>query len=280
MLFYLDYWGYPLLFAVGCLAGFINVIAGGGSLMSMPVMLFLGLSGPMANGSNRVAIFAQNVSATVSFMRHRVADFGLCVTLALCAVPGALVGASYGIKLDGVWFERILAIIILACLVLMLIPKKRVNDEPGDPDTAPTISLRRKILGCICIAGVGLYGGFIQAGVGFVLIAVLHNVMRMDLVRVNAYKVFIIGAYTIPALLVFALAGKIDWVAGIALAGGNSLGAWFGSAWAIKKGEKAIRLVVQIALVVLAAKLIFLPTEVSQPNEAPTPSPTISLTDE
>ena len=119
----LEAWQLLLLFAVGCIAGFMNVMAGGGSLMAMPVMVFLGLDGPWANGTNRVAIFAQNVSAVIGFFRQGFYDFKLSLTLLACTLPGALAGAWLGTYLRGRWFNWTLAVVMIAVLVLMLWPK-------------------------------------------------------------------------------------------------------------------------------------------------------------
>jgi hypothetical protein len=102
---------------------------------------------------------------------------------------------------------------------------------------------------------VGFYGGFIQAGVGFILMAVLYDLLQLDLVRVNMHKVFIVGVYMVPSLLVFALSGEVDWLAGSLLAAGNAAGAWAGSNVAVKGGDKVIRIVFAIAVVAMAVKL-------------------------
>ncbi len=240
-----------LLTAVGTVAGFLNVMAGGGTLLTLPAMVFLGLSGPAANGTNRVAILLQNITAVTGFRKKGFSDFKLSLSLALCALPGAAAGAWFGTKLEGVWFNRVLAAIMVAVLILMARKKKSaktVEVSPAGP--------RRLLLGHVLIVGAGLYGGFIQAGVGFILMPILHRVMGFDLVRVNMHKVFIVGVYTIAALAIFAWRGHVLWIPGLALALGNSAGAWIGAHVSVKKGDKTIRLIFSIAVAVLAAKLL------------------------
>ena len=242
-----------LLFAVGLVAGFLNVFAGGGSLLSMPVMVFLGLPGPVANGTNRVAILVQNASATLGFFRQGFSHFRLSASLTVCALPGAVLGAYWGTKLEGPWFNRILAAIMVGVLLLMWQKKRPIDAET---ETAGAPSSARIILAHVCMVGVGLYGGFIQAGVGFVVMAVLYRVLRLNLVHVNMHKVFIIGAYTTVALAVFAYNGRVLWSAGAALAAGNAIGAWVAALVAVKRGDGTIRIILNVVLVGMVIKLI------------------------
>ena len=248
----MEIWQLALLAGTGCVAGFVNVMAGGGSLLTMPVMVLLGMKGPLANGTNRVAILAQCVSATAAFFRQGFADLRLSVTLSLCALPGALCGAWMGTKLEGVWFNRTLAGLMVAIMILMARKKKGAPDGNADGTERP----KRIAAAHALMVLAGLYGGFIQAGVGFIFMAILHRVMGLDLVRVNMHKVFIIGAYTIVALIVFAARGHVAWYAGLCLAAGNAAGGWIGSHVAVKKGERLIQMILYIVLLAMAVKLL------------------------
>ncbi len=250
-----------VLVAVGCVAGFVNVNAGGGSLLTMPVMVFMGLPGPVANGTNRVAIMAQNIAAVAGFARKGFSEFRVSLSLALCTLPGAAIGAYLGVKLQGVWFNRVLAAVMVAVMIIMAAKRKNTGAAEGETQTEPEggASRRRFIVAHLLMVLLGFYGGFIQAGIGFLMMAVLHRVMRLDLVRVNMHKVFIIGVYGVVALGIFAMRGKVLWIPGLCLAVGNSAGGWFGSHFAVKRGEKAIRIVLYVALIAMAAKLLIPP---------------------
>ncbi len=239
------------LAAIGVLAGFINVMAGGGSLLTLPAMVFFGLPGPVANGSNRIAILVQNISAVSGFFRQGFSDFRLSVTLALCALPGAILGAWLGVRLQGEWFNRVLAGVMIMVMILMAARK-----PAGTTAAAGAVSRTRLVWAHILMVGAGLYGGFIQAGVGFILMAILHRVLRLDLVRVNMHKVFIVGVYTVPALAVFALTGSVRWRVGLFLAAGNAAGAWLATHLAVKKGEGIIRIILYVALTIMALRLL------------------------
>ncbi|MEM7387374.1 MAG: sulfite exporter TauE/SafE family protein, partial [Verrucomicrobiota bacterium] len=191
----LEYWQLALLAALGIIAGVLNVIAGGGSLLTLPTMIFMGLPEAVANGTNRVAILAQNVSAVSGFRRKGFSDFKLSLTLALASVPGALLGAHAGALIRGPLFNLILSVVMIGVIILMARKKKPAPAATEIVSNQP-LSRSRFLWGHLGMVGVGFYGGFIQAGVGFLLMAVLHNVMKLDLVRVNMHKVFVVGAFT------------------------------------------------------------------------------------
>ena len=242
-----ELWQLFLLAGVGVLSGFLNVMAGGGSLLALPVLIFLGLPGNVANGTNRVAIVAQNASAFTSFFKKGYADLRTMLTLALCAVPGAALGAYLGTQVSGELFNRILGGLMILLLILMS-RKQR--------DTEVTEQPKRLVLGHLLMVAVGFYGGFIQAGVGFFLMAVLYRVVGLDLVRVNAFKVFIVGIYTLVALAIFADKGQVLWLLGAALAVGTTAGGWIGAHFTVKRGEGLIRVVLNVVLVVMAIRLL------------------------
>ena len=240
-----------LLIPIGIVAGYLNVMAGGGSLLTVPALIFMGIPGAVANGTNRIAILAQNVTAVSTFYRQGVHDFKLGLSLAACAIPGGILGAWVGVQIQGVWFNRFLAVIMVLVMLLMA-SQKNTSSSPQE-----TSEPRNLLWGHLLMFGAGVYGGVIQIGVGFILMSILHRVMGIDLVRVNMYKVLIVLCYTIAALAVFASQLQLVWVAGIALAIGNSIGGWLGAHWSIKKGEGLIRQVLNGVLVLMIIKLVF-----------------------
>jgi uncharacterized protein len=248
----MELWQGALIFVLGIMSGFLNVIAGGGSLLTVPVMVFMGISGPVANGTNRIGILAQNVVSVITFFRKGFSDFRLSLTLAAMTLPGAVAGAYLGSQLEGVWFNRILAIIMLGIMVIMAFDKGNSNLITGQQ-----VSRKRMIIGHLLMIGVGFYGGFIQVGVGFIVMPVLNRVLGLDLVRVNMHKVFIAGVYTIAALMVFASQIQILWALGACLGVGNAIGGWLGTHMTISKGEKLIRFVLNTVLVIFVVKLLF-----------------------
>ena len=250
-------WQLGLLSCCGFAAGFLNVMAGGGSLLTVPVMVFMGIPGPVANGTNRIAILAQNISAVLSFFRRGHSEFRLSLSLTACAVPGAVVGAMLGAQLEGIWFNRILAGIMLAVMLITATGKTPTCARPARSLGAYQPTRRRLLWGHLLMVGVGAYGGFIQIGAGFIIMPVLNRVMGFDLVRTNMHKVFIVGCYTFVALLIYAWQTEILWLAGLALALGNSTGAWLSAAAQVKRGEALIKLILNFILGVFIVKLLF-----------------------
>lgn len=242
----------PLLFGVGAFAGYINVMAGGGSLLTVPVMLFMGLPAPVANGTNRIAILAQSLVSCAVFLRKGLGELRLSLTLGLAALPGALIGALLGVRLEGVWFSRLLAAIMIAVMLMMFFERRTITR-----DTNTGGRPRRVILTHILMLGVGFYGGIIQVGVGFIIMPILHRVMGLDLLRVNMHKIFLIVPFTVLSLIVFAGQAGVSWSAGLFLALGNALGGWLGTHMMISKGEKIIKLIFNIVLAAFIVKLIF-----------------------
>ncbi|NCP77976.1 MAG: sulfite exporter TauE/SafE family protein, partial [Desulfuromonadales bacterium] len=198
-------------------------------------------------------IFCQNLFAIRGFRQRGM----LPMNLALLCTPPALLGSWWGanlaISLDDQLFKRLLALIMLGVLIFTALdPMKRFRRQERE------FSLRRKLVLVVSFFGVGVYGGFVQAGVGFLVITALlaHG---LDLVRINAIKVFVIFAYTFIALGVFIYHDQINYGLGFALAAGNSLGGMLGPKLAVDKGHDWIKKVVTITVAVFALKLLFFP---------------------
>jgi len=237
-----------ILFGVGLLAGTINVMAGGGSALTLPTLIFLGLDAATANGTNRVAIALQNIFASLSFRQEKVSRFRQSLTFALWAMPGAVAGALVAVQISDVWFQRILGIVMVGVVLSMMIPRR------GIVETTPE-GIRSWWI-YPALFGIGFYGGFIQMGVGFLFMAAFYHLLKMNLVFVNLHKVVVSLLYTGPVLLIFALTGKVDWTLGLSLAAGNALGAWGGVKLAVRRGEKLIRYVLIVAVLIMAAKIL------------------------
>ena len=203
----MELWQIALLFGVGSMAGMINVLAGGGSSLTLPALIFLGLDSALANGTNRVAIIIQNIFATASFKQQQVSNFNLSFKLALWPLPGADLGAKKAVRNRYEWLQTILAIVLIGVIISMFFSpagKKTITDT----DEKPSWLLYPAML------GVGFYGGFIQVGVGFLIMESLFHHLRNYLVYVTMHKVLIVLIYTIPALAIFIRNDKVDWLFG------------------------------------------------------------------
>ena len=247
----MEIWHIPVIFTAGILAGFINTLAGGGSLLTLPILIFLGLPTAVANGTNRIAIVAQCAFAVAGFKKKGVSNFKLSLLLSTPAIIGAIIGAYFAVDISDVLFRRVLAVIMLLVLGLIL-----WNPRQDSSDSSNSLGRRQLITAMTALFFIGIYGGFIQVGVGFIIIAALTTITKFNLVVTNSHKVFIAGIYTVFALIVFAFNDKVCWEIGVCLAAGMGLGGWIGSHWAVAKGERWIRVVLAISVVAMVIKLV------------------------
>lgn len=238
------------LILIGIFAGFLNIIAGGGSLLTLPFLIFIGLPANMANGTNRIAILIQNMFATARFHHFDVIPKGVILITTTPALIGSVLGAQLAVDINELLFKRTLAIIMILVLGLMFFgPGKKVLKS------TPSLNSGKKVLLAISFFGVGVYGGFIQAGMGFLLIMIL-TAIGYDLVRSNALKVLVVLIFTPVVLFIFISRGQVDFLKGFVLAAGNAFGGWIGTRVVVEKGHNFIRWIVMVAVFSFAVKLI------------------------
>ena len=246
---------YPLrlaaLFVVGILSGFINTVAGGGSFLTLPLLIFMGLPSAVANGTNRLGIFLQSLAGVGKFHSHGVFPWRFSLIVSVPAVAGALLGAHWAVGMGDAAFKRWLALFMVAMTFVSLYKPKG-----GMTLTAENYSPGRWAAIVAAFFVIGLYGGFIQAGVGFLLLAGMA-LTGHDLVRGNAIKVFVVMVFTLFALMVFIVNGKIDYGLGVILGVGNVLGARLGASASVRGGNVFIRRFVTVMMLVFAVKLLW-----------------------
>jgi len=242
--------GYLVLFLVGFLAGTVNVIAGGGSFLTLPILIFMGFPAILANGTNRVGLICQNLGATWSFHRYKLLDLGSFFWAALPAALGSIIGVWIAFSVGEQAFRNILAFLMVA-VTLWSLWNQVLRTNEGKPRA---IDPSRNPLLFLGFFLVGVYGGFVQAGVGFIVLA-LTTYAGFDLVRGNATKVPIILMLTTVSLLLFAWQGQVDWITGLVLGAGTLLGGQLGVKLTILKGHKWIRIFVTVTVILFAVKL-------------------------
>jgi hypothetical protein len=242
---------YLAVVAAGFAAGFINTLAGSGSLVTLPLLIFIGLPATVANGTNRVAILLQNMVGVSSFRRQGVLDVRGVLMLGVPAILGSVVGAQIAVNLNEVLMRRTIGVVMVIMLIVILLrPRRWLHGEQQQLEGRP--EWKRLALFFL----IGMYGGFIQAGVGIFLLAGLVLGVGYDLVRANAVKVGIVLFFTIFALAVFVRNGQVNWGVGLILAIGNMLGAWAGAKVAVEKGAVWVRRLLIAVVVVSAANLL------------------------
>ena len=238
-----------LLLAVGGLvAGVINTLAGGGSLITVPMLVMMGLPATTANGTNRIGVLFQNGVAMWRFRKEGLDGLRGAAPVLVPVLTGSLLGAQFAASMPADLFKQVFGVAMIALLFPMLrsTPKKNANAAE---------SPRSRWLNTLIFFGIGLYGGAIQAGVGLFLIAALAR-SGLDLVRANAIKVVIIGALTIVAVPVFVLHDQVSWGPASALVVGFALGGELGARAAVLGGEKLIRPVLVFAVVAMSGRML------------------------
>ena len=241
----MTWWEAVLLVLGGGLAGIINAMAGGGSSLTVPLLVLAGVPGNAANGSNRVGVLTSTISTAWSFHRRGYVAYRHALPILLPVVAGSLIG-SYGIsRVADDTFETLFGILMLPIIFLSLRkPKPRLDGDVWSTMTTAVVFF-----------GIGIYGGAVQAGVGLVLLAALTRA-GYDLVTANVIKVLVTLVVTATALPVFIAQGDVRWGPALILAAGLAIGGWVGARIAVEGGERVIRWVMVVAALVLAARLL------------------------
>lgn len=235
---------------VGVVAGFINTLAGSGSLLTLPMLILLGLPANVANGTNRVGVLMQNVVAVTTFRNLGALELGGAWKLIVPSVLGGILGAQLAVDLDEALLRRTIGVLMLVLLALMLFKPER---------WIAAHATRRQQHWWIEVPlyfAIGVYGGFIQVSVGLFLIASLVLGSGYNVVGANALKNLIVLVFTAAALVVFIVHDQVQWTLGLLLGAGQSLGAWVAAHTAVKRGAEFVRWVV-IGIVVLSAVALF-----------------------
>ena len=247
-----DFFYYFTLIGVGFVVGFINTLAGGGSLLTLPVLIFLGLPPVVANGTNRIVILTQALVGTAGYKSKGISSYPFSLYLGISASVGALIGAQIAVDIKGETFNRILAIVLVVVGLLTIVKNKNTVQAIEERVTGKYL-----LLSIIVFFFIGIYGGFINAGIGFVIMIFLNGFNRISLIKTNATKVALIAVYTSLALALFAYNGKVDWIVGLWMSLGTAIGAWWSSRWSVKKGDRVIRIMMLIMVIAISIKLWF-----------------------
>ncbi len=248
----MEWWIYPLLVLAGFMAGFVNTLAGAGSVVSLAVLNLAGLPLGVANGTNRVAILLQTALAVGRFKKQGKLEVRPHLGIILPAVVGGILGALIAGQVNAEMLRISIGVAMLVILALLFLKPKRWlegNPEAGKKRAGPVRMLTFFL--------VGIYGGYIQIGVGVFLLTSLVMVAGFDLVRGNAVKLLIVLCYTVPALAVFVMNDLVRWDLGLTLAAGNMLGAWTATHEAAKHGAKFIRWLLIVVVIISAVRYLF-----------------------
>lgn len=250
----MEHWYYyPLLAAVGFVVGIINTMSGGGSLLTLPVLIFVGLPSAVANGTNRIAILVQSIFNIAGFKSKGALDANpFPWYLALIATVGSVIGTLIAIDIKDDLFNRILAVVMVLVVIFMIVqPKKNSND------LTEKITGKHLVYSLIAFFFIGIYGGFIQAGTGIFILLALSSINGLSLIKSNVIKAVVIFVYTIAALFLFGLNDKLHWPAGLAMAFGQAISGWLTSRWSVSKNDSIVKIFLVVMVLLMAIKLWF-----------------------
>jgi uncharacterized membrane protein YfcA len=246
----MEWYMYLAIVAAGLFAGFVNTLAGSGSLITLPLLMFLGLPANIANGTNRIGVLVQSTVSSWSFRKQQLFKVRESLWMAGPAILGSFIGSLVAVRIN----ERIMEIVIGGLLVFMFFVILYKPEEWVREHAAP-VSNRRRWWVSVMFFFIGIYGGFIQAGVGFFLLAALVLGAGLGLTRANAHKVLIVAGLTCVALVVFIISGQVNYMYGIILAAGQGLGGWLASKVAVSWGPRVVRIILLVAVMASALKL-------------------------
>lgn len=223
-----------LLLVSGVVVGIINTLGGGGSVITMALFMAMGIPVATANGTNRIAVVMQNLSATIAFMRKSMVDIKNSLLLGVPTILGTIAGSLCAIDVSESTFKICLSLVLAIILVYLILDRDKVSQKEGH-------KLRIRWWHYPIFFLVGFYGGYIYIGLGFLILAVTIWTMKLDIVTANVLKGCVIFISTPFALAVFMYNGQVDYVAGLVHAAGNILGAVMASHWAVSWGVKFVK---------------------------------------
>lgn len=226
-----------LLLVAGLIAGVVNTLAGGGSNLTLPALMMLGLPADIANGTNRIAVVLQCIVGVKGFDKHKSLDRPAILPILMPTIIGGIFGAVCAAVTPIGYLKPILLLTILSMSAIILLRPAVLSPPEGTPTLKPTESRQ----GWWGLFGAGFYGGFVQAGVGFILLAALAGLLRYDLKRANALKMVCTLAFTLLALLVFIVFDQVMWIPGLVLALGSMTGAHFAVKIAVRSTQDTIK---------------------------------------
>ena len=242
-----------LLIVIGFIAGVINTVSGGGSALTLPALILLGLPPSVANGTNRIGILIQSITAAAGFRSKKIpiapfdkfGNIGIWIAVLL----GALIGAIVAVDIDERIFNRILVFVMLIVIFAVVFKPKIITKGQE------RLSGKHLWLSIIVFFCIGIYAGFIQAGTGILILIAFSSINRLSLVASNASKTSIVFIITLGAIVIFAYNKQINYGYGLILAIGNAIGGWVASRWSVKKGDGLVRIFMIVTVVIMAIKL-------------------------
>lgn len=239
-----------------CLAGFaaaaVDSIAGGGGLISLPAIMAVGVPPHMALGTNKFASTNASFTSTLTFARSKKIYMPLIKYLIPCTLVGAAIGVNTALKIDPAVLQVMILVLVFAVAIYTIIKK-----DFGSEDRFKGLTRLNIFYGCLFAFALGFYDGFFGPGTGSFLIFLFISIYGFDFTISAGNGKILNFVSNITSLVLFALNGKIMYLAGIPMALSMIFGAWVGTKIAIKNGAKVIKPIFVTIALILTAKLLY-----------------------
>ena len=243
-------WELPLLFTTGLVAGFVDSIAGGGGLITLPMILSLGGDPQVALGTNKLQATFGSASAAWHYSKAGAVDLKDCWRGCLITFIGALIGTLTVRQVGPNTLKVIIPLLLIAVAVYSL-----RTPNLGERETKPLLTRHRFDL--IFGLALGFYDGFFGPGTGTFWTMAFVLAMGFNLTRATAYTKAMNFSSNVCSLLIFAIAGQVNYFAGTVMGVGQLIGARFGSRMVMKRGTKFIRPVFITVVLSITVKLLY-----------------------
>ena len=235
----MDLHTYAFLFVAGVLGGALNAVAGGGSFIAFPALMFAGVAPISANATNTVALWVGVTASTGAYRKHLDISRRVMIPLAVTSVIGGIAGAFLLLRTPAHTFLRVLPWLMLGATLLFVFGGRLARGSNGglaqDASTAAIAAAATFEL------VVSVYGGYFGGGVGILNLAMLAALGMTDIHAMNALKVVLGGIINAVAVVMFAVAGAVAWKPGAIMIVGATLGGYFGAHYAQKLPQSWIR---------------------------------------
>jgi uncharacterized membrane protein YfcA len=232
-----------LLFFSGVIAGTLNAVAGGGSFISFPMLLFTGVPAVEANASNTVALWPGLASSVASYWRHLNVPRRLLVPLVAASMLGGLAGATLLVKTPQRTFLHLVPWLLLGATLLFIFGNRlRALAGKTDHTRVPQDTSWQAIaLACLLQLAVGTYGGYFGAGIGFVMLAMMTLLGMREIHVMNALRILLAAMINAVAVVTFVVSGAVFWGQCLVMMAGALSGGWFGAQYAQKADPRKVR---------------------------------------
>jgi uncharacterized membrane protein YfcA len=225
-----------ILIAVGVVAGIVNTMSGGGSMLTVGTLMAMGMPANVANATNRIPILFQSTAGVAGYAKNDLLDLGESLRFIPLVVLGAIGGSLAAGLMDNRNFEPILIACMLGVALYMLFGGGAKTSD-ADEGEKPAINW----LSGTGLVVAGFYGGLVQAGVGLILLTVLSGLLRIDLTRANGFKLVAVNITNIISFGIFLWQGLVEFLPGLAMAVGTTAGAFVGVRLSVRDGDRWIR---------------------------------------